>query len=301
MALELQYAISELPNATGIVFYDTTGDFDAVTNPGGWGSGGVYQLAFDAPFVAGSTLHLTLTGSGGLSATKTYNFTTNNDIGVLIISEDFASYSTNVTYAQVVSGGTGPNSYFNAINIKIAAGQTFVISAISVTGSTPYPNVTTSTLDTNPPFLNTNYAELSLYDNNGIPIGTVDTEFPFSDFDVDRKMVILATSYGLPTFADMVLQITYTARDSNGGTVLATLTNKVLLDSVCQTNLKNAELKIPSCEGNIISTVTNKLQVYRGLLISYGQMVPQGIYTEAQLGIDQLVLDTNNLCIMVGS
>lgn len=188
MALQVNYAIQELPDSTGFVFYETTGDYNATTNPTGWGA---------------------------------------------------------------------PNPVF----------------------STAY------------------FAELTLKDNAGNVIGVADTEFQFNLFDSNRKFLIEASFYGLPSFSDMVLEIIYTARQTYQGTVLSALDNKVLLDSVSQTNLKNAELKIPSCAGNIISTVTGKLQVYRGLLTAYGQMVPTGVYNEADLGIKQLAIDTENLCL----
>lgn len=146
------------------------------------------------------------------------------------------------------------------------------------------------------------YAEITIKDSLGNVIGTADTEFAFTLFDSTPsstvwstpKMNIPASSYGLTLFVDGVYDITYTARLTQGGTIIASIEKYVLFDSQFQNNMKEAELKLAQCGCN--SNFITKLCQYRALDVSCQFMVQSGAYSTAQELITQLGIDTLNFC-----
>lgn len=150
------------------------------------------------------------------------------------------------------------------------------------------------------------YAEISIYDINGNSIGIVDTEFPFTSFDSSPtdtvwpfpKLLVNASSYSLTTFADATYRIVYTARLTQGGTIIASVERYVWFDSEIRTNLKNVLLTSPGCGCD--SGSAYKWTVYQANDIAGFFLVESGNYTTAQDMNERLVQDTSNFCVSCG-
>lgn len=146
------------------------------------------------------------------------------------------------------------------------------------------------------------YAQITIHDTDGNLVGGADVEYAFTLFDSTPsstvwstpKMSIVATDYGLDTFTDGVYRITYTARQTNGGTVISTKEKYILFDSHFQVNMKEAELEYPkgATEGLVV-----RLCTFRSLGLSCFFMVESGNYTTAQELITRLVEDTADILV----
>lgn len=147
------------------------------------------------------------------------------------------------------------------------------------------------------------FAQITIHDTEGNLIGGADVEYAFTLFDSTPtstiwstpKLTVLASDYGLTVFTDGVYRVTYTARSTQGGSIISTFEKYVWFDSQFQTNMKNAALAYPGCGcGGNQNFEMCKL---RGLDISGFFQVESGNYTTAQEINQSILKDSINPCI----
>lgn len=157
----------------------------------------------------------------------------------------------------------------------------------------------------NPTYLTTYWAEITITDAFGNVIFTTDVEFPFTDFVSAPTsqiyntpiMTILASEYGLTVFPDGVYTIRYQPRQTSGGTILGTVSHPVLFSSQTSTNLLQAQLKMKVNNSEVLPDAAVVLSTYQALLTTCIVMVQSGMITEPNALIQQLAVQTQNLCI----
>lgn len=149
----------------------------------------------------------------------------------------------------------------------------------------------------NTAYAGANYAEITLRDHAGTVIGAADTEFPYSDFDSTRKIIILPSYYGLTMFNDGIYQIDYTVRTSSGGSIVGAYSAKFLLFAQVNANLKRAFLELSDQTCSCPDKFLLKIMKYVGLLYGVRYETIESAYDKAQANITKLLQDSANICI----